>query len=104
MKIRKGFSKEERKELTTLFQFDHIESCGRESKFVPKSDSLKSVRDILVKWQKLCYDNDLLYTLFTDNHDQPPFISRIGNDRELRYESASLIATMFYTLRGIPFI
>ena len=78
--------------------------CGRENKFVPKKDSLKSVRDILIKWQKICYDNDLLYTLFTDNHDQPPFISRIADDQKLRYESASLIATMFYTLRGIPFI
>ena len=96
-------AKEERKELSTLFQFEHLE-CGRKSKFEPAPDSLKSVRDILIKWQRLCYDNDLLYTLFTDNHDQPPFISRIGNDKQLRYESASLIATMFYTLRGIPFI
>ena len=96
-------AKEERKELSTLFQFEHLE-CGRKSKFEPVPDSLKSVRDIIIKWQRLCYDNDLLYTLFTDNHDQPPFISRIGNDKQLRYESATLIATMFYTLRGIPFI
>lgn len=96
-------AKAEREELSTLFQFEHLE-CGRKNKFEPAADSLTSVRDILIKWQKICYANDLLYTLFTDNHDQPPFISRIGNDKELRYESASLIATMFYTLRGIPFI
>ena len=28
----------------------------------------------------------------------------MGNDQELRYESATCIAAMFYTLRGIPFI
>lgn len=93
----------EREELSTLFQFDHI-SCGRHDKFTPKVDSLKSVRNILVRWQKLTGENDLIYTLFTDNHDQSRFISRIGNDIELRYESASCIATMFYTLRGVPFI
>lgn len=93
----------EREELTTLFQFEHM-GCGREDKFTPKADSLKSVRDILIKWQELTIANDLIYTLFTDNHDQSRYISRVGNDRELRYESATCIATMFYTLRGIPFI
>lgn len=93
----------DRKELTTLFQFDHIE-CGRAEKFEPKKDSLKSVRDILIKWQNIADENGLLYSLFTDNHDQPRFISRIGNTEKYRYESATCIATMFYTLRGIPFI
>lgn len=90
-------------ELTTLFQFDHIE-CGRSEKFEPKEDTLKSVRDILIKWQNIADENRLLYNLFTDNHDQPWFISRIGNTDKYRYESATCIATMFYTLRGIPFI
>ncbi len=93
----------EREELSTLFQFEHIE-CGRHNKFTPKEDSLKSVRNILIKWQKLTGENDLIYTLFTDNHDQSRYISRIGNDTDMRYESASCIATMFYTLRGVPFI
>ncbi len=93
----------ERGELTTLFQFEHI-GCGRHDKWTPKEDSLKSVRDILVKWQNLTIKEDLIYTLFTDNHDQSRFISRVGNDKEFRYESATCLGTMFYTLRGIPFI
>lgn len=93
----------ERGELSTLFQFEHIE-CGRHNKWTPKKDSLKSVRDILIKWQNLTIENDLIYTLFTDNHDQSRYISRIGNDREFRYESATCIGTMFYTLKGVPFI
>ena len=67
-------------------------------------DSLCTVRDILVKWQTLTGQHGLLYSLFTDNHDNPPFISRAGNDKELRYESATCIATMFYLLKGVPFI
>lgn len=93
----------DRKELSTLFQFDHLEA-GRSEKFTPKADSLTTVRDILIKWQELTQSNGLLYSLFTDNHDNPPFISRAGNDKELRYESATCIAAMFYLLKGVPFI
>jgi len=46
----------------------------------------------------------LLYPLFTDNHDQPCYISRVGDCENKRYELATCVATMFYTLRGIPFI
>jgi len=92
----------ERNELTTLFQFEHI-TLGRDGKYVPKKQSLKELRDILVYWQTIADENDLLYSLFTDNHDQPQYVSRMGNE-ELRYESATCIASMLYTLRGIPFI
>ena len=93
----------EREELTTLFQFEHLEA-GRVGKNERNKQSLAVVRDILVKWQRIADDNDLLYTLFTDNHDSSQFLSRMGNDRELRYESATCIASLFYTLRGVPFI
>ena len=93
----------EREELSTLFLFDHMD-CGRIDKFTPKEDNLKSLRDRLVHWQRETADHDLLHSLFIDNHDQPPMISRIGNDRELRYESATGMAAMLYLLKGIPFI
>ena len=93
----------ERNELSTLFLFDHME-CGRADKFTPKADTLKSLRDILIHWQEETAKNDLLHTLFTDNHDQSPMISRIADDRALRYESATGLAAMLYLLKGIPFI
>ena len=93
----------ERNELSTLFIFDHME-CGRADKFTPKHDSLKTLRDHLAHWQVETDKNDLLYSLFIENHDQPQMISRIGNDKELRYESATDIATMVYLLKGVPFI
>ena len=93
----------ERNELSTLFIFDHME-CGRSDKFTPKEDSLKTLRNHLVHWQSETDENDLLYSLFIENHDQPQMISRIGNDKELRYESATDIATMVYLLKGVPFI
>ncbi|MBE6041769.1 MAG: alpha-glucosidase, partial [Clostridiales bacterium] len=93
----------DRNELSSIFVFDHME-CGRADKYTPKEDSLSSLRDILVYWQNETDRNDILYTLFTDNHDQPAMLSRAGNDRELRYEAATDIATMLYLLKGVPFI
>lgn len=93
----------ERGELTTLFQFDHLE-CGRSDKFTPKPDSLRSLRDILVRWETQTAERGLIYTLFSDNHDQNRYLSRMGDDVGLRYESATCIATMLYGLKGIPFI
>ena len=93
----------ERKELTTLFQFDHIEH-GRNGRFTPAPFSLNEITNDLSRWQRLTYENNLLYTLFMDNHDQPRFLSRFGNDKELRYECATMFAGMFYLGRGIPFI
>lgn len=93
----------ERHELSTLFQFDHME-CGRRDKFTPKVDTLKSLRDILIHWQVETDKHNLIHTLFYDNHDQSPMISRIANDKEYRYESATMLATMLYLLKGIPFI
>ncbi len=94
---------QDRGELSTLFQFEHME-CGRAEKFTPKPDSLKTIRDILIKWQKQTAELDLLHSLFTDNHDQPPLISRAADDGAKRYESATCLAAMFYMLKGIPFI
>jgi len=93
----------DRGELSTLFIFDHMD-CGRSDKFTPKEEGLASLRDILVRWQAFTADNDLLYPLFTENHDQPQLLSRIADDGALRYESATDIAAMVYLLKGVPFI
>ncbi len=93
----------ERGELSTLFQFDHME-CGRSEKFTPKKDSLRTLRDVLIRWQEKTAEQDLLHSLFSDNHDQPPLLSRAADDGEKRYESATCLAAMFYLLKGVPFI
>ncbi len=96
---------EDRRELVTLFQFDHLEA-GRLGKWEPDKHQspLRRARDILIKWQRLTAEQDLIYSLFTDNHDNNFYLERVGNVEEYRYESATLIATMFYLLKGVPFI
>ncbi len=95
---------ENRQELSTLFQFDH-QNCGREGdKFLAKPDTLSSLWERLLHWQKLTQEYDLLYSLFTDNHDNAWMIHRLGNVEEMRYESATCIAAMVYLLRGVTFL
>ena len=92
-----------RDELKSVFQFEHIR-LGRSDKYTPAPYTGDEIRNVLVKWRDFTAARDLNYILFTDNHDQPYYISRLGNDRALRYECATAYAAMFYLLRGIPFI
>lgn len=94
---------EDRGELTTVFQFEHFKT-GRDGRWLKREFSFDDVKNVLSKWQNFSAKNGLLYTLFTDNHDQPYFISRAGNDDDFRYECATMYAAMFYLLKGIPFI
>ncbi|MGN0115459.1 MAG: alpha-glucosidase [Acutalibacteraceae bacterium] len=88
-----GMTGADRNELTSAFQFD-----------IMYADSMRAARDTMLKWQDLMSENGLLHMLVTDNHDNVRRISRVGNDKELRYESATCLATMMYTLKGMPLI
>lgn len=96
-------SASERDELTTLFQFEHI-GMGGDDKFARKPMPLRAARDIILRWESIAEEHDLLYSLFTDNHDQSPFISRLIHGENDRYELATATAALFYTLKGVPFI
>lgn len=93
---------EGRGELKCSFQFEHMTTAR--SKYLPPFHTFEEFAKILFKWQKFSFDKDFLYVLFTDNHDYPWLNSRMGNDRELRYYSATAIALLVYGLRGIPFV
>ncbi len=88
--------------LKCTFQMEHIEPKG--DKFTSPARTMAEVAEILKKWQGFTQKNGLLCTLLTDNHDYPWLNSRVGNDKNRRYESATALATMVFLLRGIPFI
>jgi len=95
----------DRRELSTVFQFDHIVvGYGDGNRFEPVPFSLDDVADKLIKWQEFMQDNDLVATLFFENHDQPRCISKFANDTDKRYESATMMATMSFLQKGVPFI
>ncbi len=92
-----------RRELTAVFQFDHI-GLEKKDKYTPGKFSLEQLKRCLLRWQTFAQEKDLFYVLFTDNHDRPFFLSRLGNDASMRYERATMLATLFYLLRGIPVV
>ena len=93
---------QDRGELSTLFQFGHLD-YGRADKFTPKPGSLTQLWNCMRYWVKTMEDQDLLISLFTDNHDNGWMLERLGS-KELPYESATCICAMMYLLRGVCFV
>ena len=96
------FCSPERRELTTVFNFDHL--CVEKGRFTPQKPKLRTVCQRMAKWQKLTQKNGLFPTLFLENHDQPRSVSRFGGDKRYRYESATALAALVLLHRGIPFL
>ncbi len=94
---------EARGELTTTFQFEHL-LLGRigGDKFAPEPLDKTAFTDILAKWE-YGLAADSYPVLVMENHDQPRALSRFG-DLNYPFESATMLATLLYGMRGIPFI
>ncbi|MBF0777695.1 glycoside hydrolase family 13 protein [Streptococcus cuniculi] len=103
--IAKLYSNPERKELSMVFQFEHIgldQQEGKE-KWDLKPLSIKDLKTALVKWQ-IELGNEGWNSLFWNNHDLPRIVSRWGNDTDYHYESATLLAILLHMMKGTPYI
>lgn len=103
--IAKMYSNPENKELSMVFQFEHIgldQQPGRD-KWDLKPLELTDLKKVFNKWQT-CFDKDGWNSLFWNNHDLPRIVSRWGNDKEGRVESAKMLATLLHGLSGTPYI
>ncbi|WP_461206645.1 glycoside hydrolase family 13 protein [Clostridium sp. DL1XJH146] len=97
------FTGEDRCELSMIFQFEHMGIDNEGEKWNIKPWKLTDLKRIFSKWQ-VNFHNKGWNSLFLNNHDQPRMVSRFGNDKEYRVESAKLLATMLHTLHGTPYI
>lgn len=105
MQIGKLYSNPTREELSMIFQFEHMtldEEPGM-GKWHIKPLCLADLKETLDKWQ-LAFDNDGWNSLFWNNHDLPRIVSRFGNDKEYRVESAKMLATLLHGMKGTPYI
>ncbi len=94
----------DRGELSCAFQFDHrFFGFDSTDSYKPAPYRLQDIAARLSKWQKDTQAADILYTLFWENHDSPRIVSRFG-DEQKRYESATMLSTMLYLLRGVVFL
>lgn len=86
---------EERKELHTLFHFQVADD-------MPTWDMLR-YKDIQQTWYEGLWGKGW-NSQFLNNHDHTRQVSRYGNDKEYRIESAKLLGTMVHTMPGMPYI
>ncbi|WP_127836624.1 glycoside hydrolase family 13 protein [Clostridium prolinivorans] len=101
----KLYSNPERKELNMVFHFQHVgldEQKGK-SKWDLKELDLIELKDILSSWQT-DLGTEGWNSLYWNNHDQPRIVSRWGNDKEYRVESAKMLATILHFMKGTPYI
>ena len=102
--IAKLYSSSARNEFSMIFQFEHVTLTWKDGdKWQPVDLDLRQFKQVLTKWQVELAD-DGWNSLFWNNHDLPRVVSKYGNDKELRVESAKMLATTMHLLKGTPYI
>lgn len=103
--IAKLYSNPKRKELSMVFQFEHIglDQIEGKEKWDVKPLDLLDLKKVLSKWQTEL-EGEGWNSLFWNNHDLPRIVSRWGNDKEYRVESAKMLATLLHGMKGTPYI
>lgn len=92
------------KELSMVFNFHHLKidyQDGEKWSEIP-FDFLQ-LKSIFSHWQQGMFGNGWS-ALFWCNHDQPRIVTRLGNDKEYRVESAKMLATSLHMMQGTPYI
>ena len=95
---------ENEKELDMVFHFDHLQiDFGPEGKFDPQPIDFIKFKKVFSDWD-LYLKNKGWNSIFLGNHDFSRIVSRFGNDKKYRNQSAKLLATLLMTLRGTPYV
>ena len=95
---------ENEKELDMVFHFDHLQiDFGPEGKFDPRPIDFIKFKKVFSNWDSLL-KNKGWNSIFLGNHDFSRIVSRFGNDKKYRNQSAKLLATLLMTLRGTPYV
>jgi oligo-1,6-glucosidase len=94
----------ERRELDAVFHMELMEiDHGEGGKWDIRPWRPENFAALVERWQR-GLEGRAWRANFFSNHDQPRALSRFGNDREYRRESAKMLATVLLTLTGTPFI
>ena len=103
--LAKLYSNPDNSEFSMVFQFEHIgldQQEGKEKWDLAPLPFLK-LKKVLNRWQTEIY-NCGWNSLFWNNHDLPRIVSRWGNDKEYRVESAKMLAILLHGMQGTPYI
>ena len=99
------YSGRDRAELSMVFQFEHVMQQWHEvwGKWQPKPFDLVALKRVIGRWQTALAD-DGWNSLFWGNHDLPRAVSKYGDDKDFRVESARMLATVLHLLKGTPYV
>ncbi|RXZ02028.1 alpha,alpha-phosphotrehalase [Fictibacillus sp. S7] len=99
------YSNPESKELSMTFNFHHLKVDYPDGeKWTVADFDFVALKRILSEWQIRMHEGGGWNALFWCNHDQPRIVSRYGNDREYREQSAKMLATVIHCMQGTPYI
>ena len=99
------YAGEDSNQLSMVFNFHHMKvDCVGNEKWVIVPHDFKKLKQILFSWQCRMQEHHAWNAVFWCNHDQPRVVSRFGDDRNYRKESAKMLATAVHCLRGTPYI
>lgn len=97
----------EREELDMIFTFEHMHIDRKKGdingRWALQKPDFVLLKRILSDWQ-INLQNRGWNALYFENHDRARVISRWGNDKKYRYESATAFATILHGMQGTPFI
>lgn len=103
-----NYTNPENRELDMMFQFDlALLGCGPLGKYDFRKLyhwTIKQFKEVLDSWQTGIEAGNGWLGNYLSNHDQPRQVSRFGDDKVYRRESAKATALLNMTLRGTPFI
>ena len=100
----KLYSNPDGSELSMVFQFEHMcldQTTWQKWDFAPLP--LVKLKDCYRRWQQEL-GSEGWNSLFMNNHDLPRIVSRWGDDKNYRVESAKMLATMLHGMQGTPYI
>ncbi|QQE79439.1 alpha-glucosidase [Alicyclobacillus sp. SO9] len=100
----KLYTGEDRGELNMVFQFEHVGLDSEDGdKWKVKPWDLGELKEVMTRWQDGLYGTGW-NSLYLNNHDQPRSVSRFGDDKQYRVESAKMLATFLHMQQGTPYV
>ncbi|KGY13505.1 trehalose-6-phosphate hydrolase [Vibrio tubiashii] len=98
------YSSLDNKELSMVFNFHHLKvDYPNGDKWTKAPFDFTQLKQIFNHWQT-GLNGKGWGALFWCNHDQPRVVSRLGDDKRYRLESAKMLAASVHMMQGTPYI
>ena len=98
------YSAQDGKELSMVFNFHHLKvDYLNGDKWTKSPFDFIQLKQIFNHWQT-GLNGKGWGALFWCNHDQPRVVSRLGDDKQYRIESAKMLAASIHMMQGTPYV